>query len=133
MGGSGPSGKQPMGSAISGAGPPLGATKGYIYIYVYVYIYIIIYVYPDQLNSYVLALRCSLGIPQMGHERINNWHPLVNHRQSTRKCGNVVWDLESDKELGTAGGTGVSPAGPNMSLSDYPLVICHITIGNHHA
>ena len=30
MGGSGPSGKQPLGSTISGAGPPLGATKGYI-------------------------------------------------------------------------------------------------------
>ena len=29
MGGSGPSGKQPLGSTISGAGPPLGATKGY--------------------------------------------------------------------------------------------------------
>ena len=32
MGGSGPSGKQPLGSTISGAGPPLGATKGY-YVY----------------------------------------------------------------------------------------------------
>jgi hypothetical protein len=32
MGGSGPSGKQPMGSAISGAGPPLGATKGYLIV-----------------------------------------------------------------------------------------------------
>ena len=31
MGGSGPSGKQPLGSTISGAGPPLGATKGYIF------------------------------------------------------------------------------------------------------
>ena len=30
MGGSGPSGKQPLGSTISGAGPPLGATKGYL-------------------------------------------------------------------------------------------------------
>ena len=28
MGGSGPSGKQPLGSTISGAGPPLGATHG---------------------------------------------------------------------------------------------------------
>ena len=27
MGGSGPSGKQPLGSTISGAGPPLGATN----------------------------------------------------------------------------------------------------------
>ena len=31
MGGSGPSGKQPLGSTISGAGPPLGATKGYLF------------------------------------------------------------------------------------------------------
>ena len=31
MGGSGPSGKQPLGSTISGAGPHLGATKGYIF------------------------------------------------------------------------------------------------------
>ena len=29
MGGSGPSGKQPLGSTISGAGPPLGANLGY--------------------------------------------------------------------------------------------------------
>ena len=29
MGGSGPSGKQPVETTISGAGPPLGATKGY--------------------------------------------------------------------------------------------------------
>ena len=29
IGGSGPSGKQPLGSTISGAGPHLGATKGY--------------------------------------------------------------------------------------------------------
>ena len=32
MGGSGPSGKQPLGSTISGAGPPLGATKGYVLV-----------------------------------------------------------------------------------------------------
>ena len=30
MGGSGPSGKQPVETTISGVGPPLGATKGYV-------------------------------------------------------------------------------------------------------
>ena len=31
MGGSGPSGKQPVETTISGVGPPLGATKGYVF------------------------------------------------------------------------------------------------------
>ena len=42
MGGSGPSGKQPVETTISGVGPPLGATKGYLYN-TYIYIYIVGY------------------------------------------------------------------------------------------